>query len=126
MATDGQRVAEEIAHRFMGQNNYFRLNVEQGLQRSDDHRALKPEDVVVHTTAYLGSAWVDASVDRIVDTLLRTIEILPWQTTQESFRETIEKYISNARACIAAITNPAIQQEFTEVTPALELIRVRT
>jgi hypothetical protein len=123
MATDGQRVAEEIAHRFIGQNNYFRLNVEQGLQRPDDHRALKLEDVVVHTRAYLGSAWVDASVGRIVDTL-RTIEVLPWQTTEESFKKDMKHYISNARASIEGITNQTINKEAAEVVSALELIRV--
>jgi hypothetical protein len=70
MATDSQRVTEEIAHRFMGQRNYFRLNVEQGLQRTDGQKTLKPEDVVVHTKAYLGSVWVDTSVDRLVDSIL--------------------------------------------------------
>jgi hypothetical protein len=126
MATDSQRVAEEVAHRFTGQNNYFRLNVEQGLQRTESHKILKPEDVVVHTRAYLGSVWVDGSVDRLVDSLLRTIEVLPWQTTEEIFKETMGGYISNARACIEDIANQTIKQEVAEVVSALELIGVCT
>jgi hypothetical protein len=125
MATDSQRVAEEIAHRFKGQHNYFRLNVEHGLQSPGTHKTLKPEDVVVHTKAYLGSVWADISVDRIVDSLLRAVDVLPWQTTQESFKDDMKQYISNSRACIAAITIQNIKQEVAEVVSALELIRVR-
>jgi hypothetical protein len=125
MATDSQRVAEELAHRFKGQHNYFRLNVEQGLQRTDGYRAPKPEDVVVHTKAYLGSVWVNTTVDRMVDSLLRAVEVLPWQTTQDSFKGIMKQYISDARVCIEGITNQPIKQEVAEVVSALELIWVR-
>jgi hypothetical protein len=125
MATDSQRVAEEVAHRFTGQNNYFRLNVEQGLQRTESHKALKAEDVVVHTRAYLGSVWVGGSVDRMIESLLRTIEVLPWQTTQESFKEDMNQYISNVQACIDGIINQTMKQQAAEVVSTLELIRVR-
>jgi hypothetical protein len=124
MATDSQRVAEEIAHRFNGQHNYFRLSVEQGLQRTEGHEALRPEDVVVHTRAYLGSVWVDGSVDRMVDSLLRAVEVLPWHTTQESFKYNMKQYISNARACIEGITNQTIKDQVAEIVSALELVQV--
>jgi hypothetical protein len=124
MATDSQRVAEEIVHRFKGRHNYFRINVEQGLQRTDGHKALKPEDVVVHTKAYLGSARVDISVDRMVGSLLQAVEVPPWQTTEEIFKETMGGYVSNARACIEDITNQTIKQEVADVVSILELIRV--
>jgi hypothetical protein len=81
MATDCQRVVEEIFHLFQRQNNYFRLSVEQGLQLTDGQKALRLEDVIIHTKAFLGSNWANISVDQLVDALLRANEVLPWQTT---------------------------------------------
>lgn len=125
MATDSQRVAEEIAHRFKGQHNYFRLSVEQGFQRNEDHRTLQLEDVIVHTKAYLGSTWVDTSVDRLVNSLLQAVELFPWQTTRENFEQMMEKYISNARICIGSIAINVIKEGLNEAVSILELIRVR-
>jgi hypothetical protein len=125
MATDCQRVAEEIAHRFQRQNNYFRLSVEQGLQLTDSQTGLRSEDVIVHTKAYLDSTWTSISVDRLVDSLVRADEVLPWQTTRENFEEAMEIYLSNTRSCDGRIEMDEIKQGILEATSILELIRVR-
>jgi hypothetical protein len=125
MITDCQRVAEEIAYRFQGQNNYFRLSVEQGFQRTDDQTAIKVEDVIVHTKAYLNSTWADFSVDGLVDSLLRAHKIFPWQTTRDRFEETMETYLSNLRSCARHIKINPINLNILEAVSTLELIKVR-
>jgi hypothetical protein len=125
MATDCQRVAEEIAHRFQRRNNFFRLSVEQGFQLTGGHTELRLEDVAVHTQAYLESTWTSISVDRLVDSLLRADEVLPWPTTRENFEETMETYLSNARSCTGHIQRDEIKQGIVEAVRILELIRVR-
>jgi hypothetical protein len=125
MVTDCQVVAEEIAHRFQRQNNYFRLSVEQGFQLTDSQTALRLEDVIVHTKAYLDSTWTSISVDRLVSSLLRADEALPWRTTREKFEETMETYLSNARSSAGRIRVDEIKQGILEAVRILELIRVR-
>jgi hypothetical protein len=125
MVTDCQRVAEEIAHRFQRHNNYFRLSVEQGLQLADGQKALRLEDVTIHTKAYLDSTWTNISVDRLVGSLIRADEVLPWQTTRENFEETMKSYLSNAQSCAERIEMDEIKQGILEAGSILELIRVR-
>jgi hypothetical protein len=125
MATDCQRVAEEIAHLFQRQNNYFRLSVEQGLQLTDGQKALRLEDVIIHTKAFLGSNWANISVDQLVDALLRADEVLPWQTTREKFEETIVTCVSNARFCVEHINMDEVKQGIIQAASILELIQVR-
>jgi hypothetical protein len=125
MATDCERVAEEIAHRFQGQKNYFRLSVEQGFQSTEDQTALRLQDVVVHTKVYLDSTWVNISVDRLVGSLLQADEVLPWQATRENFEETMRTYLSNAQSCVDCIKINEIKQGILEAFDILESIRVR-
>jgi hypothetical protein len=120
-----QRVAEEIAYRFQGQNNYFRLSVEQGFQLMDGHTALKLEDVILHTKAYLDSAWTNVSVDRLVDSLLRTNDVVPWQTTREEFEQVVKTYISNARSGVGRVIMNEAKQGILEAASILELVQVR-
>jgi hypothetical protein len=126
MATDCQRVAEELTHRFQRQNNYFRFSVEQGFQLADGQTITRPENVIVHTKAYLDSTWTNISVDRLVTSLLRADEVLPWQATRENFEETMEIYLSNARPCAGRIKMDDIKQGILEAASILELIRVRS
>jgi hypothetical protein len=125
MATDCQRFAEEIAHRFQGQRNYFRLCVEQGFQLADGRKALRLEDVIVHTKAYLDSNWASISADQLVGALLRADEVLPWQTTRENFEETMKSYLSNAQSYAGHVEIDEIKQHVLGSAGILELIRVR-
>jgi hypothetical protein len=124
VAADCQQVAEEIAHRFQGQNNYFRLSVEQGLQSTEGQTTLRPGDVIVHTKAYLKSTWTDVSVDGLVGSLLRADKIFPWQTTRERFEETMESYLSSTRSCEDCIKIDEVKHDNFETVRTLELIRV--
>lgn len=124
LAIDSEKVAEALAYRFKGQNNYFRLSVGQGLQRSEVSNAPALEDVTVHTKAYLGSAWADITIDRLVDALLRAVEVFPWQTTRETFEQMMEKYIQKTRMCMKGITIEAVKQHIQEVVSMLESIKV--
>jgi hypothetical protein len=125
MATDCQRVAEEIAYLFQRQNNYFRLSVEQGLQLTDGQKALRLEDVIIHTKAFLGSNWANISVDQLVDALLRADEVVPWQTTREKFEQTIATCVSNARFCVEHINMDEVKRGIIQAVSVLELIQVR-
>jgi hypothetical protein len=124
MATDCQRVAEEIAYLFQRQNNYFRLSVEQGLQLTDGQKALRQQDVIIHTKAFLDSNWANISVDQLVNALLRADGVLPWQTTREKFEETTTTYLTKARSCAGRINLDEMKQGILEAASILELIQV--
>ncbi|KAL5636635.1 hypothetical protein ACGC1H_000556 [Rhizoctonia solani] len=54
MATDSERVAEDMARRFEEVRGiYFRLSVDQGMQNVDTDNWEKLDDVTAHTRAYL-------------------------------------------------------------------------
>jgi hypothetical protein len=125
MATDCQRVAEEIAYRFQKQNNYFRLNVEQGFQHTNGQQMLRLGDVMVHTKAYLDSNWADILVDQLVDALLRADEAVPWQTTRENFEKTMTTYLTNTQSYVDYSNIDEVKQGLLKAAGILELIRVR-
>lgn len=124
MASDCQKVAEEIAHRFQEHSNYFRLSVEQGLQLTDNEKVVKMEDVIVHTKAYLDSASANSSVNCLVASLLGAAKVFPWQTTRERFEQAIGAYICNTRSRVSGITNAGIMLEASVAVSTLELIQV--
>ncbi|CUA74603.1 Nephrocystin-3 [Homo sapiens] [Rhizoctonia solani] len=67
MATDSERVAEEMAIRFAETKGvYFRLNVDQGIQGMKAGDWEKLGDVKAHTTAYLGKIHTDQKVEELV------------------------------------------------------------
>lgn len=125
MAMACQRVTEEIAYRFQGQRNYFRLNVEQGLQVTDDRKPLRLEDVIIHTKAYLDSNWADTSVNRLVYSLLRADTVFPWQTTRDRFQQIMKTCLRHTRLCVDGIQIDSIKQEALEAVFTLEVIQVR-
>lgn len=125
MATDSQRIAEEIAHRFQGQSNYFRLSVEQGFQQAEGQNALKLEDMIVHTKAYLDSTWANTSVDRLVVSVLQVDKVFPWQTTREIFEKVVEKYLHDIRSSLDVIEIDEVKEEIRTALLTLKLIQVR-
>ena len=54
MATDSERVAEEMTGRFEGTGDvYFRFNVDQGMQNMKDGSWERMSETMQHTKAYL-------------------------------------------------------------------------
>ena len=83
IATDRERTAQDIAYRFHGQDIYFRLDVERGMQQDREQTTLG--DIETHTKQYLCSPGVTESVNKLVDTLLRATEPPEWVMTAELF-----------------------------------------
>ncbi|CAE6444805.1 unnamed protein product [Rhizoctonia solani] len=67
MATDSERVAEEMATRFRSTNAvYFRFNVDQGVQGMEAGDWERLGEVVAHTTAYLHKAGEIQRLDKMI------------------------------------------------------------
>ncbi|KEP45608.1 kinesin light chain, partial [Rhizoctonia solani 123E] len=67
MATDNERVAEEMAARFQSTNEvYFRFNVDQGMQEMEAGDWERLEEVVAHTTAHLHKAEESQRLDLMI------------------------------------------------------------
>jgi hypothetical protein len=123
VATDRERIAQDIAYRFHGQNVYFRLNVERGLQQ--DVKQLTLGDIETHTSNYLRSPDVTESVNKLIDTLLRTTEPSEWSTTTENFEQTLDEYISDGQKWVDKCRSSTVKATAQEVVRILEAIRVR-
>jgi hypothetical protein len=123
VATDRERIAQDIAYRFQGQNMYFRLNAEQELQHDDKLMTLG--DIENHTRNYLCSSSVTKSVDKLIDTLLRTTDPPEWSTTTENFEQTLDDYILDCQKWVDKIQSTAVTAAAEEVIRILEAIRVR-
>ncbi|CAE6393490.1 unnamed protein product [Rhizoctonia solani] len=71
MATDSERVAEEMATRFEGTTNiYFRFNVDQGMQNMKDGSWERLGEVIQHTRAYLRKGEVNRKLEAAVRTII--------------------------------------------------------
>jgi predicted acylesterase/phospholipase RssA len=67
IATDSERVAEEMAGRFRGLKNvYFRFNVNQGMQNIKLNDWEKLSDVSAHARAYMRGAETSERMDQAV------------------------------------------------------------
>ncbi|CUA68361.1 Nephrocystin-3 [Homo sapiens] [Rhizoctonia solani] len=67
MATDSERVAEEMVARFEGTNNiYFRFNVDQGMQDMTAGSWEKLGEAIQHTRAYLRKGEVNRKLEAAV------------------------------------------------------------
>ncbi|CAE6541624.1 unnamed protein product [Rhizoctonia solani] len=70
MATDSERVAEEMVARFEGTSDvYFRFNVDQGMQNIKHGSWEKLGEAVEHTKAYLQKGEVDRRLQAAVRTI---------------------------------------------------------
>jgi hypothetical protein len=124
VATDRERIAQDIAYRFHGRNMYFRLNVEREFQQ--DKKIITLGDIETHTSNYLSSPNVTESVDKLVDTLLRSTEPPEWSKTTEHFESTLDGYILDAQEWVEKIQSNEVKTTAQEVVRILEAIRVRT
>jgi predicted acylesterase/phospholipase RssA len=82
MATDNERVADEMAKRFAKTKElYYRLNVNQGLQGVEASEWERLDEVATHTRVYMqqveSSRTIDGTVDAICkrDAVLDTVHI---------------------------------------------------
>jgi hypothetical protein len=123
IATDRERIAQDIAYRFHGRNMYFRLNVERGLQQ--DIKQLTLGDIETHTRNYLCSPGVTESVDKLIETLLRTTEPSEWLTTTDHFEQAVDEYISDGQKWVDECQSSTVKAAAQEVVLILEVIRVR-
>ncbi|KAG8705532.1 hypothetical protein FRC09_002893 [Ceratobasidium sp. 395] len=65
IATDSERVAQEIAVRFQTTSDvYFRFNVDQGMQDARMSRWQEKSEVAAHTRSYLQKAEVNGQIDK--------------------------------------------------------------
>lgn len=70
MASDNERVAEEMARRFAnGEFGYYRLNVEQGMQGIEPKEWERQDDVAAHTQAYMARITTKAKLGKVVDSI---------------------------------------------------------
>jgi predicted acylesterase/phospholipase RssA len=68
MATDNERVADEMSKRFADAKGfYYRLNVNQGMQGIEASEWERLDEVVAHTRAYMRQLESDRSLDAIVE-----------------------------------------------------------
>jgi hypothetical protein len=124
IATDCEKIAEDVAYRFLqGQNTYFRLNVEQGLQ-SMPRQPLTLPDFEAHTRSYLRSTDTNNRLNLLVTSLLQTMEVSPWTTTRDQFEKTIDGYISEYTKFSEEISVAAVQLSVLEGVLLLKTIRV--
>jgi hypothetical protein len=123
VATDRERIAQDIAYRFHGRDIYFRLNVEREIQQ--DKRLMTLGDIETHTRNYLCSHGVIESIDKLINTLLRAIEPPEWSTTMEHFEQTLDEYISEAQKWVDNIQSNELKAAAQDVVRILESIRVR-
>jgi hypothetical protein len=123
VATDRERIAQDITYRFKGRNMYFRLNVEQELQH--DNKLITLGDIENHTRNYLCSHNIAESVDKLIDTLLRTTDPPEWSTTTENFEQTLDDYIIDAQKWVDKIQFTTVTATAEEVIRIFEAIRVR-
>jgi hypothetical protein len=87
IAIDCEKIAEDVAYRFQGRNTYFRLSVEQGLQQRLARQPLTFAEIEAHTRSYLESPDINNTLNLLVASLLRTIEMSPWTTTRDHSRK---------------------------------------
>jgi hypothetical protein len=123
VATDRERIAQDIAYRFQGQNMYFRLNVDREIPQ--DSKLITLGDIENHTRDYLCSQSMTESVDKLIDTLLRTTDPPEWSTTTENFEQTLDDYIIDAQKWVDKIQSTTITATAEEVIRIFEAIRVR-
>jgi hypothetical protein len=97
--------------------------VERGLQQNNKQVTLG--DIETHTRNYLCSSGVTESVDKLIDTLLRTTDPPEWSTTTEIFEQTLDEYISDGQKWVDTIQSSAVKVAAQEVVRILEAIRVR-
>lgn len=70
MATDSERVAEEMAARFQGTTEvYYRFNVDQGMQSVEVDDWEKFSEVVAHTRAYTRKVEANRKMNRAAQTI---------------------------------------------------------
>ncbi|CAE6527326.1 unnamed protein product, partial [Rhizoctonia solani] len=78
IATDAERVAEEMARRFNStQGVYFRLNVDQGIQSVDIDGWEQLPEVREHTRAYMRLFEINKTIDKVVQTIHSRDLIVP-------------------------------------------------
>jgi hypothetical protein len=123
MATDCEKIAEEVAYRFQGRNTYFRLSVEQGLQ-TVPRRPLTIQEIETHTRSYLRTSDTRDTLDQMVMSLLHTIEVSAWTTTRDHFEATIDGYIFEYNQVVEDVSVAAVQLAAQEGVLLLETIKV--
>lgn len=70
IATDNERVAEEMAARFSDAKGvYYRLNVDQGMQNIEPSEWEKQSEVASHTLAYMQKVETNRLLDALVDSV---------------------------------------------------------
>jgi hypothetical protein len=124
MATDCEKIDQEVAYRFQGRNNYFRLSVEQGLQQRPTLEPLTLSQIEAHTRSYLRSLDTNKTVDLLVTSLLKAIEASSWITTRDIFEETINGYITEYTTFAEDIPVDAVRLVVLEGVMLLKTIRV--
>jgi hypothetical protein len=125
IATDCEKIADEVTYRFQGRNTYFRLSVQQGLQQNITHQPLTPPDIQSLTKSYLRSAEASDTANKLVASILHTIEVSPWTTTREQFETSLDQYISRYNELVEGIPVASVKLSVQEGVLLLENIRVR-
>jgi hypothetical protein len=124
IATDCEKIALEVAYRFQGRNTYFRLSVQQGLQQKLRRNPLTLAEIQSLTKSYLRSPDTSDTLNNLVSSLLRAIEVSAWTTTRDHFEATLDEYISAYNKLIEDISVASVELAVQEGVLSLETVRV--
>jgi hypothetical protein len=87
MATDNERVANEMAKRFANtKERYYRLNVNQGMQGVEASEWERLDEVAAHTRVYMLQAESNRTIDATVNAICKTKAALDTFHISEAFR----------------------------------------
>ncbi|QRW09803.1 kinesin light chain [Ceratobasidium sp. AG-Ba] len=70
VATDSEKVAQEMEAQFQGTNAYWRLSVDQGMQGVRASEWQKRNEVVAHTRAYMHKAEVASRLQKVAQAMV--------------------------------------------------------
>ncbi|KAL5631666.1 hypothetical protein ACGC1H_007249 [Rhizoctonia solani] len=123
MATDSERVAEEMALRFQDASGvYFRFSVDQGMQNMKDGSWERLGEAMQHTKAYLRKNQIDQKMDEVVRASMEKRGVI--STTQAAgqvsrHREVTQQPTEFKRCPAPTIFYTGYQDENTQVTACI-------
>ncbi|KAG8720189.1 hypothetical protein FRC09_009986 [Ceratobasidium sp. 395] len=102
IATDSERVAQEIAARFQTTSNvYFRFSVDQGMQDARMSRWQEKSEVVAHTRTYMQKAEVNRQIGKVAQSVAASKGVLLGVGIAGTARQPTVQQATGVRRCPA-------------------------
>jgi hypothetical protein len=124
MATDCERVALCLEDRFRNNNIYFRLNVEQGLQRHADGIRTEIGEIMAHTKAYLQANKASDLVDELVESLSRDCVAPEYTNSKQYYKETMDRYKTESNNLIGQVQSANVRSVIEGALTVLDSLQV--